>query len=160
VNLRAFPTACHVCEVEVDPETGAVEVVNYAAVTSRSAVNPLIIHGQIHGGIAQGIGQAVLERCFLRSRQRTAALGLVHGYAMPRASDLPCYATAPQRVPSTNHPLGIRPAGEAVSCRALAVSFNAIVHALWRFGVGISRCLQRRSGFGAPFMGRLIDGLP
>ncbi len=79
-TIAAFPYGCHVCEVEVDPELGTVEIVGYVAVDDVGrAVNPLIIDGQIHGGIAQGVGQALLRAVLLRSRHRAAALGIVHG---------------------------------------------------------------------------------
>jgi carbon-monoxide dehydrogenase large subunit len=136
VEFASFPYGCHVCEVEVDPETGAVEVVNYAAVDDVGrAVNPLIIHGQIHGGIAQGIGQAVLERCYYDPDSGQLLSASFMDYAMPRASDLPFYATELSEVPSTTHPLGIRPAGEGGIVPALAVVINAIVDALAAFGV-------------------------
>jgi aerobic carbon-monoxide dehydrogenase large subunit len=136
VELASFPYGCHVCEVEVDPDTGAVEVVNYAAVDDVGrAVNPMIIHGQIHGGIAQGIGQALFERCFYDPSSGQLLSGSFMDYAMPRASDLPFYATELSEVPSTTHPLGIRPAGEGGIVPALAVVINAIVHALAEFGV-------------------------
>ncbi|HWS61408.1 MAG TPA: xanthine dehydrogenase family protein molybdopterin-binding subunit [Steroidobacteraceae bacterium] len=136
VELAGFPYGCHVCEVEVDPDTGAVEVVNYAAVDDVGrAVNPMIIHGQIHGGIAQGIGQALLEHCFYDPSSGQLLSGSFMDYAMPRASDLPFYATELSEVPSTTHPLGIRPAGEGGIVPALAVVINAIVHALADFGV-------------------------
>jgi aerobic carbon-monoxide dehydrogenase large subunit len=136
VELASFPYGCHVCEVEVDPDTGVVEVVNYAAVDDVGrAVNPMIIHGQVHGGIAQGIGQALFERCFYDPGSGQLLSGSFMDYAMPRASDLPFYATELSEVPSTTHPLGIRPAGEGGIVPALAVVINAIVHALADFGV-------------------------
>jgi carbon-monoxide dehydrogenase large subunit len=136
IELASFPYGCHVCEVEVDPDTGAVEVVSYAAVDDVGrAVNPMIIHGQIHGGIAQGIGQALFERCFYDPSSGQLLSGSFMDYAMPRASDLPFYATELSEVPSTTHPLGIRPAGEGGIVPALAVVINAIVHALAEFGV-------------------------
>lgn len=135
-ELASFPYGCHVCEVEVDPETGAIEVINYAAVDDVGrAVNPLIIHGQIHGGIAQGVGQALLERCCYDPGSGQLLSGSFMDYAMPRASDLPFYATELSEVPSTTHPLGIRPAGEGGIVPALAVVINAVVHALADFGV-------------------------
>jgi aerobic carbon-monoxide dehydrogenase large subunit len=95
----------------------------------------MIIHGQIHGGIAQGIGQALLEHCFYDPSSGQLLSGSFMDYAMPRASDLPFYATELSEVPSTTHPLGIRPAGEGGIVPALAVVINAIVHALADFGV-------------------------
>jgi len=132
----SYPYGAHVCEVEVDPETGSVQVVNYAAVDDVGrAVNPLIIHGQVHGGIAQGVGQALFEHAHYDPESGQLLTASFMDYAMPRASDLPFYATALSEVPSSTHPLGIRPAGEGGTVPALAVVVNAIVDALSEFGV-------------------------
>ncbi len=136
VAEASYPYGAHVCEVEVDPDTGKVTLVGYAAVDDVGrAVNPLIIHGQIHGGIAQGVGQALLERCNYDPQSGQLLTGSFMDYAMPRASDLPFYATVLSEVPSSTHPLGIRPAGEGGTVPALAVVTNAIVDALSEFGV-------------------------
>jgi aerobic carbon-monoxide dehydrogenase large subunit len=136
VLVASFPYGCHVCEVEVDPKTGMTEVVGYAAVDDVGrAVNPLIIHGQVHGGIAQGVGQALLEHCQYDPESGQLLAGSFMDYAMPRASDLPFYQTEISEVPSTTHPLGIRPAGEGGTVPAPAVTVNAIVDALAEFGV-------------------------
>ena len=132
----SYPYGAHVCEVEVDVETGAVRVVNYAAVDDVGrAVNPLIIHGQVHGGIAQGVGQALLEHAHYDAESGQLLAASFMDYAMPRASDLPFYLTELSEVPSSTHPLGIRPAGEGGTVPALAVVVNAIVDALAEFGV-------------------------
>jgi aerobic carbon-monoxide dehydrogenase large subunit len=132
----SFPYGCQVCEVEVDPQTGAVKLVHYAAVDDVGrAVNPLIIHGQVHGGIAQGAGQALMEHAHYDPQSGQMLSGSFMDYAMPRASDLPCYATELSEVPSPPHPLGVRPAGEGGTVPALAVIINAIVDALSEFGV-------------------------
>jgi aerobic carbon-monoxide dehydrogenase large subunit len=136
VPLASFPYGCHVCEVEVDAETGATTIINYAAVDDVGrAVNPLIIHGQVHGGIAQGAGQALFEHCHYDAESGQLLAASFMDYAVPRASDLPFYATAISEVPATTHPLGIRPAGEGGTVPALAVVVNAIVDALSEFGV-------------------------
>jgi carbon-monoxide dehydrogenase large subunit len=136
VAQASFPYGCHVCEVEVDPDTGVTTLVGYAAVDDVGlAVNPLIIHGQIHGGIAQGAGQALLEHCHYDAQDGQLLAASFMDYAVPRASDLPFYATDLSEVPSTTHPLGIRPAGEGGTVPALAVIINAIVDALAEFGV-------------------------
>jgi carbon-monoxide dehydrogenase large subunit len=136
VSLASFPYGCHVCEVEVDPETGVTKIVNYAAVDDVGrAVNPLIIHGQVHGGIAQGVGQALFEHCHYDADSGQLLSASFMDYAMPRAADLPFFATEISEVPSTTHPLGIRPAGEGGIVPALAVVVNAIVDALSPFGV-------------------------
>jgi len=132
----SFPYGCQVCEVEVDPDTGAVKLLHYAAVDDVGrAVNPLIIHGQVHGGIAQGVGQALLEHCHYDPDTGQLLSASFMDYAMPRASDLLNYVTAISEVPSTTHPLGIRPAGEGGTVPALAVVINAVVDALWDLGV-------------------------
>jgi carbon-monoxide dehydrogenase large subunit len=136
VEVAAFPYGCHVCEVEIEPETGCVEIVRHTAVDDVGrAVNPLIIHGQTHGGIAQGVGQALLEHCFYDAGSGQLLAGSFMDYAMPRADALPSYTTEISEVPSTTHPLGIRPAGEGGTTPALAVVANAIVDALAEFGV-------------------------
>ena len=132
----ASAMAAHVCEVEVDPETGEVEIVRYTTVDDVGrAVNPMIIHGQTHGGIAQGVGQALLEHCFYDADTGQLLAGSFMDYAMPRADDLPSFTTEISEVPSTTHPLGIRPAGEGGTTPALGVVVNAIVDALAGFGV-------------------------
>ena len=136
VAEASFPYGAHVCEVEVDPETGAVKLIAYAAVDDVGrAVNPLIIHGQVHGGIAQGVGQALFEHAHYDPQSGQLLAGSFMDYAMPRAADLPFYATGLSEVPSSTHPLGIRPAGEGGTVPALAVVVNAIVDALADFGV-------------------------
>jgi carbon-monoxide dehydrogenase large subunit len=136
VAAASFPYGAHVCEVEVDADTGAVRIVNYVAVDDVGrAVNPLIIHGQVHGGIAQGVGQALMEHAHYDPESGQLLAGSFMDYAMPRASDLLPYVTELSEVPSTTHPLGIRPAGEGGTVPALAVIGNAIVDALKDFGV-------------------------
>lgn len=136
VLQASFPYGAHVCEVEVDPDTGAVKVVTYVAVDDVGrAVNPLIIHGQVHGGIAQGVGQALLEHAYYDAESGQMMAGSFMDYAMPRATDLPFYITEISEVPSTTHPLGIRPAGEGGTVPALATIINAVVDALWDLGV-------------------------
>jgi carbon-monoxide dehydrogenase large subunit len=136
VNLAAFPYGCHVCEVEVDPETGATEIVRYSAVDDCGrAVNPMIVHGQIHGGIVQGVGQALAEQCVYDRESGQLLSGSFMDYAMPKADMVPFFATELSEVPSPTHPLGIRPAGEGGTTPALGVVINAIVDALAEFGV-------------------------
>jgi carbon-monoxide dehydrogenase large subunit len=136
VPEASYPYGAHVCEVEVDPDTGKVRVVNYVAVDDVGrAVNPLIIHGQVHGGIAQGVGQALLEHAYYDPESGQLLAGSFMDYAMPRATDVPFYVTELSEVPSTTHPLGIRPAGEGGTVPALAVIINAVVDALWDLGV-------------------------
>jgi carbon-monoxide dehydrogenase large subunit len=136
VLQASFPYGAHACEVEVDPDTGKIALITYAAVDDVGrAINPLIIHGQVHGGIAQGVGQALLEHAHYDPDSGQLLTGSLMDYAMPRASDLPFYLTELSEVPSSTHPLGIRPAGEGGTVPALAVVVNAIVDALADFGV-------------------------
>jgi carbon-monoxide dehydrogenase large subunit len=136
IRTGAFPFGCHVCEVEVDLETGAVALVRYAAVDDvGKAINPLILHGQTHGGIAMGVGQALLEQAYYDRATGQMLAGSLMDYALPRADDLPSFATALSEVPATSHPLGIRPGGEGGTTPALAAVVNAICDALAEFGV-------------------------
>jgi carbon-monoxide dehydrogenase large subunit len=136
VNLAAFPYGCHVCEVEVDPDTGVAEIVRYSAVDDCGrAINPLIVHGQIHGGIVQGVGQALWEQVVYDPENGQLLSGTFMDYAMPKADRLPFFTTELSEVPSPTHPLGMRPAGEGGTTPALAVVVNAIVDALSEFGV-------------------------
>jgi carbon-monoxide dehydrogenase large subunit len=136
VNLASFPYGCHVCEVEVDPETGVVEIVRYSAVDDVGrAVNPMIVHGQVHGGITHGLGQALSEYCAYDRNTGQLLAGSLLDYALPRADRLPCFTTELSEVPTPTHPLGIRPAGEGGTTPALGVVINAIVDALAEFGL-------------------------
>jgi carbon-monoxide dehydrogenase large subunit len=135
-NDASFPYGCHVCEVEVDPELGTVEVVRYSAVDDVGrAVNPMVVHGQIHGGIAQGVGQALLEHFIYDRASGQPLTGSFMDYSMPRADNFPFFAAEISEVPCTTHPLGIRPAGEGGTTPALGVVINAVVDALSEFGV-------------------------
>jgi len=136
IRQCAFPFGSHVCEVEIDPETGGVELVRYTAVDDVGrAVNPLILHGQSHGGIAQGVGQALLESCAYDPASGQLLSASFMDYAMPRAEGLPSFHTAISEVPSTTNRLGIRGGGEGGTTPALAVVVNAIVDALADYGV-------------------------
>jgi aerobic carbon-monoxide dehydrogenase large subunit len=136
INDAGFPYGCHVSEVEIDPELGLVEIVRHTTVDDVGrAVNPLIIHGQTHGGIAQGVGQALLEHSFYDASNGQMLAGSFMDYAMPRADVLPFFTTDISEIPSTTHPLGLRPAGEGGTTPALGVVINAIVDALAEFGV-------------------------
>jgi carbon-monoxide dehydrogenase large subunit len=135
-RVSSFPHGFHVAEVEIDPETGAVDLVRYSAVDDVGrAVNPLILHGQTHGGIAQGAGQALMERCAYDPATGQLASGSLMDYALPRAADLPFFSTALSEVPSASHPLGFRGGGEGGITPALGVIVNAIVDALADLGV-------------------------
>ncbi|PYO21690.1 MAG: hypothetical protein DMD85_13355 [Candidatus Rokuibacteriota bacterium] len=124
-----------VCEVEVDPETGAVELVRYTSVDDCGrAVNPMILHGQTHGGIAAGVGQALWEDCHYASDGQMLAATFMD-YALPRADSLPNFTTEISEVPSTTNPLGLRGGGEGGTTPALAATINAVVDALAELGV-------------------------
>ena len=134
-KVSSFPHGWHVAEVEVDPDTGTVELVRYATVDDVGrAVNPLILHGQAHGGVAQGAGQALWEQCCYDDAGQLVSASFLD-YAMPRADDLPSFHTALSEVPSTTHPLGFRGGGEGGITPALGVIVNAIVDALADLGV-------------------------
>jgi carbon-monoxide dehydrogenase large subunit len=130
-----FPYGAHVCEVEVDPETGALELVRYTAVDDVGrAINPLIVDGQTHGGAAQGIGQALWELCAYDAQGQLLSASFMD-YAMPRADLLPPFTTAISEVPTPTNRLGVRGAGEGGTTGALGAVANAVVDALAEFGV-------------------------
>jgi carbon-monoxide dehydrogenase large subunit len=132
----SFPYGCAVCEVEVDPETGAVDLVRYTTVDDCGrAVNPMILHGQTHGGIAQGVGQALWERVHYDDETGQLLSATLMDYAVPRADALPSFTTEISEVPSTFHPLGLRGGGEGGTTPALGCVINAICDALAEFGV-------------------------
>ncbi len=131
-----FPNGCAVCEVEIDPQTGDVEITRYACVDDVGrCINPLIVHGQTHGGIAQGVGQAMWERCHLDPGSGQPLAGSFMDYGMPRADLLPSFATEIVEVLSPTNPLGIKAGGEGGTTPAPAVVINAIVDALRPFGI-------------------------
>jgi len=136
VSVPSFPYGCAVCEVEVDPETGAVEIVRYTSVDDVGrAINPMIVDGQTHGGIAQGVGQALLEQCQYDAETGQLASATFMDYAIPRADLLPAFTTEISEVPSTSNPLGLRGGGEGGTTPALGAVVNAIVDALAELGV-------------------------
>src|SRR5882672_2661648 len=134
--MPSFPYGTAVCEVEVDPETGAVEIVRYTSVDDCGrAVNPMILHGQTHGGIAQGVGQALWETCAYDAESGQLLSSTLMEYALPRADMLPSFTTEISEVPSTSHPLGLRGGGEGGTTPALGAVVNAICDALAELGV-------------------------
>jgi carbon-monoxide dehydrogenase large subunit len=121
--------------VEVDPHTGHVEITRYCAVDDVGrAINPLILHGQTHGAIAQGVGQALWEQCYIDSSGQPLC-GSFMDYCMPRAATLPALETEIVEVLSPTNPLGIKAGGEGGTTPALAVVVSAIIDALHEFGV-------------------------
>jgi carbon-monoxide dehydrogenase large subunit len=136
VSTPSFPYGCAVCEVEVDPETGVVEVARYTSVDDVGrAINPMIVHGQTHGGIVQGVGQALWELCDYDAETGQMQSATFMDYAMPRADMLPSFTTEISEVPSTSNPLGLRGGGEGGATPAPAVVVNAVVDALAHLGV-------------------------
>ena len=117
-SFASFPCGTQVCEVEVDPDTGEVQIVGYAAVDDVGrAINPLILHGQTHGGIAQGVGRALLENSHYDPQNGQLLAASFMDYGMPRADTLPFLATALSEVPSPSNRLGVRSGGEGVRHR-------------------------------------------
>jgi aerobic carbon-monoxide dehydrogenase large subunit len=131
-----FPNGCAVCECEVDPETGGVELTRYAAVDDVGrCINPMIVHGQTHGGIAQGVGQALWEQCYLDPESGQLVSGSLMDYGMPRSNTLPSFTTEIVEVLSPTNPFGIKAGGEGGTTPAPAAVINAIVNALRRFHI-------------------------
>ncbi len=131
-----FPNGCHACEVEIDPETGCIEVLGYHVVDDVGTVmNPLLLAGQIQGGIVQGLGQILMERIVWDPDSGQLLSGSFMDYAMPRADDLPFFDLDTNPVPTETNPLGIKGAGEAGCVGALPCLMNAIVDALAPLGV-------------------------
>jgi carbon-monoxide dehydrogenase large subunit len=136
MHTPVFPNGSAVCEVEVDPETGVTVIKRYVSVDDVGRViNPLIVDGQTHGSIAQGVGQALWEQCLVDPDSGQPLTGSLMDYTMPRAEDLPSFVTALNEVPSPTNPLGIKSAGEGPTTPALAVVINAIVNALREYGI-------------------------
>jgi carbon-monoxide dehydrogenase large subunit len=136
ITIGAWPSGTHICEVEIDPDTGVVEIARWSGVDDVGrAINPMILHGQTHGAAAQGIGQALLELCYFdrESAQNMAASFM--DYAVPRADDLPSFNCELIEVPAASHRYGIRPGGEGGTTPALGAVINAVVDALSELGV-------------------------
>jgi carbon-monoxide dehydrogenase large subunit len=131
----AFPNGCHIAEVELDPDTGVVEVVSYATVNDFGVlVNPMLVEGQAHGGIAQGIGQALMEMVTY-DEDGQLVTGSYMDYALPRANDFPAMGFLSNPVPATTNPLGVKGCGEAGCAGSLPATMNAVVDALSEFGI-------------------------
>jgi carbon-monoxide dehydrogenase large subunit len=131
-----YPNGCHIAEVEIDPETGLVAVVRYTVVDDFGAtINPMLLTGQIHGGVAQGIGQALHERTVYDPDTGQLLTGSLMDYRVPRAIDLPDYAVSFRNVPCRTNPLGIKGAGEAGAIGAPPAIINALVDALGEWGI-------------------------
>lgn len=134
--LPTFPNGCHVCEVEIDPETGNVAIVGWGAVDDvGKVINPMMVDGQTHGGIAQGVGQALLEDCVYDRESGQLLSGSFADYALPRADVFPEFQLKNNEVPAPNNPLGVKGAGEGGTTGAPPAMINAIVDALREYGV-------------------------
>ena len=126
-----FPGGCHICEVEVDPETGRTQIVNWNAVDDfGKVINPMIVDGQVHGGIAHGVGQALLEECIYDEESGQLLSGSFTDYCIPRADDLPGFHVETTETPCPHNPLGVKGAGEAGAIAAPAALINAITDAI------------------------------
>ncbi len=135
-EVENFPNGCHVCELEIDRDTGAVEIVRYSVVDDVGTVlNPLLLHGQIAGGIAQGVGQILKEDIRFDPESGQLVTGSFMDYAMPRAGDLTAFAIKSNPVPTKTNPLGVKGAGEAGTVGAMPAVTNALIDALAEFGV-------------------------
>ncbi|HVV63678.1 MAG TPA: xanthine dehydrogenase family protein molybdopterin-binding subunit [Pseudolabrys sp.] len=131
----AFPNGCHIAEVEVDPDTGDAQVVRYCAVNDLgTVVNPLLVEGQMHGGIVQGLGQVLMEQAIYDADGQLQT-GSFMDYAMPRASDVPMIEVAHHPVPTKSNPLGAKGCGEAGTTGGLCAVANAVMDALGDFGI-------------------------
>ncbi|MQA66685.1 MAG: molybdopterin-dependent oxidoreductase [Alphaproteobacteria bacterium] len=131
-----FPNGCHACEVEVDPDTGGITIVDFAAADDCGVVlNPLIVHGQVHGGVAQGIGQALTEYLVYDEETGQLLTGTFMDYGMPRAEHFPDMKAVFVPTPSTNNELGVKGAGEAGCCGAPTALVHAVLDALRPLGV-------------------------
>jgi aerobic carbon-monoxide dehydrogenase large subunit len=130
-----FPNGCHVAEVEIDPDTGVIKIVRYAAVNDfGTVVNPMIVAGQLHGGVAQGIGQALMEEVNYDTSGQPIT-GSFMDYALPRAEDVPIMEVGDHPSPAKSNPLGTKGCGEAGCAGSLVCIVNAVVDALSEYGI-------------------------
>jgi carbon-monoxide dehydrogenase large subunit len=126
-----FPAGCHICEVEIDPDTGVTQIANWVAVDDfGSVINPMIVEGQVHGGIVQGVGQALTEGCVYDSGSGQLLTGSYMDYCMPRAADVPSFKLAFTETKCPSNPLGMKGCGEAGAIAAPAAVMNAMTDAL------------------------------
>ena len=135
LDARSFPNGAHFAEVEIDPETGFTQVVRYSVVDDfGNLINPMLAEGQVHGGVAQGIGQALYEHVVFDEEGQLLTATFMD-YGMPRAQDLPYYKFETECVPSTANIMGMKGCGEAGTVGALAAVANAVQDALWEIGI-------------------------
>jgi carbon-monoxide dehydrogenase large subunit len=130
-----FPNGCHVCEVELEPETGRIEIASYISVNDfGTVINPMVVEGQMHGGVVQGIGQALMEMAVYDAEGQFLT-GSYMDYALPRACDCPAMAVINHPVPATTNVLGVKGCGEAGCAGSLTSVMNAVAHALSEYGI-------------------------
>jgi carbon-monoxide dehydrogenase large subunit len=135
IDAWTFPNGCHVAEVEIDPDTGTTRIVNYVAVDDFGVViNPMLVAGQVHGGVVQGLGQALMEHAVYDDSGQLLT-GSFMDYAMPHAADMPSFHVSTLEVPCKNNPMGVKGCGEAGSVASPAAVINAIIDALADLGV-------------------------
>ena len=136
VSQPSFPNGCHICEIEVDAETGATKIVRYVVVDDfGTVINPMVVIGQVHGGVAQGIGEAMFEEVVYDPETGQLLSGSFMDYCMPRADDLPNFEVEFHNVPCTSNPIGVKGAGEGGTVGATPAIISAILDALRPLGV-------------------------
>jgi aerobic carbon-monoxide dehydrogenase large subunit len=132
-EAATYPNGTHLVEVEIDPETGAVELIDYVVVDDFGmTLNPLLLAGQVHGGAVQGIGQALMEIMIYDPASGQPMSASLMDYALPRADEVPVFRFETRNVPCTTNPLGVKGAGEAGAIGSCPAVMNAIADALWR----------------------------
>ncbi len=135
IDARSYPNGAHIAEIEIDPETGTTSLEAYWVVDDfGNLINPLLVEGQVHGGIAQGVGQAFCEHVVYDDSGQLLTASFMD-YAMPRASDFPMVGFQTHAVPSTGNPMGMKGCGEAGTVGAMAAVMNAAQDALWSYGI-------------------------
>lgn len=135
LDANSFPNGAHVAEIEIDPETGIVKIVKYTVTDDfGNLINPMLAEGQVHGGVVQGIGQAITERVVYDEDGQLLTASFMD-YGMPRADDCPMIAFYSEPVPSINNPMGMKGCGEAGTIGALAAVANAVLDAVWDEGI-------------------------
>jgi carbon-monoxide dehydrogenase large subunit len=135
MHTPVFPNGACICEIEIDPETGGLDIRRYATVDDVGrCINPLIVHGQTHGGIAQGVGQALWEHCTIEASSGQPLAGSFMDYGMPRFDNLPSFKTQIVEVLSPTNVFGVKAGGEGGTTPAPAVIMSAIENALAEFG--------------------------
>ncbi|MGH7041836.1 MAG: xanthine dehydrogenase family protein molybdopterin-binding subunit, partial [Acetobacteraceae bacterium] len=136
INAHTFPNGCHMAEVEIDPDTGTIRLVRYSVTDDVGrTVNPMIVRGQVQGGVTQGFGQATMEHTVYDPESGQLLSGSFTDYALPRADDMPEIEVAFVEVPCVTNPLGVKGAGEAGAVGSPPAVVNAIIDALAGDGV-------------------------